>query len=224
MTNEVTRATDSPWAVAAYAPAAAGALPNGGADEPGNDLNFATLLRILFEWRWLILSLAALGLAGATIVTLLTTPLFRSDATLEANPPSVEIMGEKTGAQAQSRDSWDFITTQVGLLKSRSLAQRVAQDLNLASNPQMVDPTLDAPTRLKVATAKVAGGLTVKAPEKGQLIGISYVAESPALAAQIVNGIADHWGAECDGDGDGKVMWAEFCRPCAAEPAANDRS
>ena len=29
------------------------------------------------------------------------------------------------------------------------------------------------------------------APEEGQLIGISYVAESPALAAQIVNGFAD---------------------------------
>ena len=110
-------------------------------EAPGHDLSFATLLRILFEWRWLILSLIAVGLAGATIITLLTTPLFRSQATLEANPPSVEIMGEKTGAQAQTQDSWNFITTQVGLLSSRSLARRVAQDLNLASNPRSSIPS-----------------------------------------------------------------------------------
>ena len=192
MTNEVTRADDNPWALATYAPSTmAGAVPHARGETPGHDLSFATLLRILFEWRWLILSLIAVGLAAATIITLLTTPLFRSQATLEANPPSVEIMGEKTGAQAQTQDSWTFITTQVGLLNSRSLARRVAQDLNLASNPAFVDPKLDAATRLKVATGKVASGLTVQAPEEGQLIGISYVSDSPALAAQIVNGIAD---------------------------------
>ena len=77
-------------------------------ETPGHDLSFATLLRILFEWRWLILSLIAVGLAGATIITLLTTPLFRSQATLEANPPSVEIMGEKTGAQGADAGQLDL--------------------------------------------------------------------------------------------------------------------
>jgi uncharacterized protein involved in exopolysaccharide biosynthesis len=149
------------------------------------------LLRILFEWRWLILSLIAIGIAAAAITTLLTTPLFRSQVTLEANPPSVEIVDEKTTSRSQSPDSWSFISTQVGLLSSRSLAQRVAQDLNLASNPAFVDQSLDAATRLKIATAKVAGGLSVKAPEEGQLIGLSFVAESPSLAADVVNGVAD---------------------------------
>ena len=100
-------------------------------------------------------------------------------------------MDEKSTARSQSPDNWSFISTQVGLLSSRSLAQRVAQDLNLAANPAIVDQDLDAATRLKVATAKVAGGLSVKVPEEGQLIGISYVAESPTLAAEIVNGVAD---------------------------------
>ena len=192
MTSEVTRAEDAPWTVATYAPATASgaaAVPRG--EAPGHDLSVATLLRILVEWRWPILGLVAAGLAGATIVTLLTTPLYRSQATLEANPPSVEIMDEKNGSHSQSPDNWNFISTQVGLLGSRSLAQRVAQDLNLASNPAFVDQSLDAATRLKAATAKVAGGLEVRAPEEGQLIGISYVSDSPVLAAEVVNGIAD---------------------------------
>ena len=192
MTSEVTRAEDAPWTVATYAPATASgaaAVPRG--EAPGHDLSVATLLRIFVEWRWLILGLVAAGLAGATIVTLLTTPLYRSQATLEANPPSVEIMDEKNGSHSQSPDNWNFISTQVGLLGSRSLAQRVAQDLNLASNAAFVDQSLDAATRLKAATAKVAGGLEVRAPEEGQLIGISYVSDSPVLAAEVVNGIAD---------------------------------
>ena len=192
MTSEVTRAENAPWGIATYAPttaAGAAAMPHGHA--PGRDLSVGTLLRILLEWRWLILSLVALGIVGATIMTLLTTPLYRSQATLEANPPKVEIMDESNSTRSQSPDNWNFISTQVGLLGSRSLAQRVAQDLNLASNPAFVDQKLDAATRLKVATARVAGGLSVKAPEEGQLIGISYVSDSPVLAAQVVNGFAD---------------------------------
>ena len=192
MTSEVTRAEDAPWTVATYAPATAAgaaAVPRG--DGPAHDLSVATLLRILVEWRWLILSLVAIGLAAATITTLLTTPLFRSQATLEANPPTVEIMDENNERRGQSPDNWNFISTQVGLLGSRSLAQRVAQDLNLASNPAFVDQSLDPATRFKIATAKVAGGLAVKAPEEGQLIGISFVSDSPVLAAEVVNGIAD---------------------------------
>ena len=112
MTSEVTRAEDSPWAVATYAPTTAGAAATPRGDAPGHDLSVATLYRILLEWRWLILSLVALGLAVATLLTLLTTPLYRSQATLEANPPTVEIMDEtKGGARGQSPVNWNFIST-----------------------------------------------------------------------------------------------------------------
>jgi capsular exopolysaccharide synthesis family protein len=188
MTSGIPRASDTPWDLVSHV--AAGTRP-ATVDVRSTKLDLASFLRILVEWRWLILAFIAVGLAGAAIVTLLATPLYRSVATLEANPPSVQILDEKSTARSQAPDSWNFISTQVGLLSSRSLARRVAQDLNLASNAGFVDQSLDAPTRLKVATRKVADGLTVKAPEEGQLIGISYVAESAPLAAQVVNGIAD---------------------------------
>ena len=44
MTNEVTRADDSPWAVATYAPSLAGAAPHAREETAGQDLSFATLL------------------------------------------------------------------------------------------------------------------------------------------------------------------------------------
>ena len=192
MNNDVTRTgNESAWALAPYAPGAPASPHEERAYTPGADLNLAALIRIVSEWRWLILSAIALGFAGAVILTLLTTPLYRADATLEANPPSVEILDEQSKAQAVGPSAWDFIATQVGLLESRSLAQRVAQDLNLASKDDFVGEGGDAESRLKTATSKVAGGLSVETPEEGQLIKISYVSDSPQFAAQIVNGYAD---------------------------------
>lgn len=98
-------------------------------------IDFARLLRILHEWRWLILAAAALGLIVAVLITLLTTPEYRARVTLEVNPPRVEIMADSKQDSASETTAWDFIATQVGLLKSFSLAQRVVEDLNLANNP-----------------------------------------------------------------------------------------
>ena len=41
--------------------------------------------------------------------------------------------------------------------------------------------------------AKSAGGLQVVAPEEGQLIKFNYVSESPQLAAEVANGIAENF-------------------------------
>ena len=162
-------------------------------DREASPFDLATLIRILHEWRWLILGATALGLAGAIIVTVLTQPLYRAWVTLEVNPPTVEILDEKSREAASGPSLFDFVVTQVGLLSSRSLAERVAQDLNLASNPAFVGTEGDAATRLKIATAKVAGGLTVQAPEEGQLIRFAYVSDSPQLAADVANGIAENF-------------------------------
>lgn len=157
----------------------------------GIGLDFASLIQILREWRWLVLGAVVAGLVAAIIYTLTITPLYRAAVTLEVNPPAVEILDENQRTTGSTPNSWDFVATQVGLLSSRSLAERVAQDLNLANNPDFVGPSGDPATRLKIATARVAGGLKVEVPEEGQLIRYTYVSESPAFAAQIANGIAD---------------------------------
>ncbi len=154
-------------------------------------LDFASLVRILHEYRWLIAGAAVLGLLLGVLAALMTTPLYRADVTIEVNAPSVEILDEKQRDSAASQSTWDIVTTQAGLLKSRSLAERVAQDLNLGSNPDFVGTSGDAATRLRSAAGQIQVGLAVEVPEEGQLIRFSYVSESPELAAQIANGIAD---------------------------------
>ncbi|TFI59910.1 polysaccharide biosynthesis tyrosine autokinase [Sphingomonas parva] len=157
------------------------------------DINLATLWRILSEWRWLILGAVAVGIACAVVFTFLTTPLYRSTATLEINPPTVEILDErKTGTPRVSNDR-DYMATQVGLLASRSLAQRVAQELNLPGNNEFVPVQADRNTRLKIATGKLMGGLEVNPVPNSRIVKIAFVSESPALAAQITNSFADNY-------------------------------
>ena len=159
-------------------------------DEAGG-LDLQTLIRILNENRKLIVAAAIAGLIGGLIITLMTPKMYRADVTLEVNPPKVEILNQKDGGDAPEASSWDFIATQVGLLRSRALAERVAQDLNLASDPSIVGTGGTPATRLRAAAGMVAGGLTAEMPEDGQLIRYNYVSTNPELAAKVANGIAD---------------------------------
>ncbi|MEJ7775841.1 MAG: polysaccharide biosynthesis tyrosine autokinase [Sphingomicrobium sp.] len=170
--------------------ASGGAEPAGDRHGYFRTLDFAALLRLAKAWRWLILGAVAFGLAVAIVYTLLTTPLYRAWVTLEVNPPVVEVMDEES-ERVSSPNSWQFIATQVALLRSRSLAERVVQDLNLASNPNFVEQEGDPSGRLQAATAKVHSSLSVEPPEDGQVIRFNYVAESPQLAAQIANAVAE---------------------------------
>jgi capsular exopolysaccharide synthesis family protein len=160
------------------------------------DLNLATLWRIASEWRWLILGAVAVGVAGAIVITFLTTPLYRSYVTLEINPPQIEAVDQSKVERGEGTGYFDqraYMATQVGLLKSRNLAERVAQDLNLASNPVVVPSGVDRAVRQKVAVGKLIGSFTAKPVPDSRLIQIAFSSASPELAARVTNSFADNF-------------------------------
>ena len=192
MNNNLVVPNQGPWALSQYPAEPAGLGPGQRTYSAANILDFGTLMRILHHWRYLVLGAIALGIAGAILITLMTTPVYRATVTLEANPPSVSISDEQAKQQQDfASNTYDFVATQVGLLSSLSVAQRTAQDLNLANDPNVVSQELEGSQRLKAAAAVVRGGLKVKEPESGTLINFTYDSTSPRLAAQIANGIAD---------------------------------
>jgi capsular exopolysaccharide synthesis family protein len=126
------------------------------------------------------------------LATLVTTPVYRAWVTLEANPPTVAITDEQSReSEVIGSNSFDFIATQVGLIQSRSVAERTAQELNLANNASVVPQDINASRRLHLATDFVAENLKVISPDTGQLIKFSFDSTSPQLAASIANGVAD---------------------------------
>lgn len=191
MGNDVALNPDRPGVPAPFGPMRGNALQwDASAGAPGA-LDLATILKALREHAKLIAAAAVAGLIVAVLVTLLTTPMYRANVILEVNAPRVEILNEDERRNVESAPSYEMVATQIGLLSSRSLAERVAQDLNLASNPQVVAQTGDPASRLQSATSIIAGGLQVEEAGEGSLIKFSYSSPSPELAATVANGVAD---------------------------------
>ena len=183
-----------PWPIGTYNPDADQAVRGQRNYSAANILDLATLMRIIHHWRWLVLGAVALGLAGAILATLLTRPVYRAWVTLEANPPSFNVTDEKDGSPGSFPGGGatpDFVATQVGLIQSRSVAERAAQELNLPNNAEVVPQDVDASKRLEEATSLVASGVTVTPPDVGELIKFSYDSTSPQMAASVANAIAD---------------------------------
>lgn len=193
MNNNLVVAKDEAWALRPYGPD----VPVGRGHRVYSAINLldlSTLLRILYHWRWLVLGATALGVVLAILVTLLSNPLYRATVSLEAWPPSVSVSDQQDRERQESgMDTYDMVATQVGLLESRNVAERTAQDLNLANNPDVASPDLLASDRLRIATDFVSAGLKVIPPEEGRLIKFNFVSGSPQLAANVANGIADNF-------------------------------
>ncbi|HEV8407223.1 MAG TPA: polysaccharide biosynthesis tyrosine autokinase [Sphingomicrobium sp.] len=192
MNTSLPVANDGAWPVGPYTAGADQLGPGQRNYSATNMLDLATLLRIVHHWRWLVLGAVALGLAGAILATLLTRPVYRAWVTLQANPPTFEVTDQDKDQQTVSNgDVFSFIATQVGLLQSRSVAERAAQELNLANNSDVVPQDMDASKRLRAAASMVGDNLKVVPPQDGELIKFSFDSTSPQLAATVANAIAD---------------------------------
>src|SRR3954465_14887299 len=187
MNNSIAVPNQGPWPLGPYAPAQAQPLqPGQRTYSAASILDFATFLRIVQHWRRLILGAVALGIAAAIIVTLLTTPVYRAAVTLEVNPPTVPVTtNDRSNERESVQDPYDLVATQVGLLTSKSVAERTAQELNLGNNPDFIRQSGDALSRMHGATAKVQADLKAEVPKEGQLINFSFDSTSPQLAAMI---------------------------------------
>jgi len=192
MNNSIAVPNQGSWPLGPYAPGQSQALqPGQRTYSATNILDLPAFLKILHHWRWLILGAVALGFAAAVIITLLTTPVYRAWVTLEVNPPSVAVTDEQSKEMQTYQDPYDVVATQVGLLTSKTVAERTAQELNLGNNPDFIAQTGDASSRMHAAAAKVQGNLKAEVPKEGQLINFSFSSTSPQLSASVANGIAE---------------------------------
>jgi succinoglycan biosynthesis transport protein ExoP len=192
MNNSIAVPNQGPWPLGPYSPGQAQPFqPGQRTYSTASILDLPTFLRIVQHWRWLILGAVALGLAAAIIFTLLTTPIYRAWVTLEVNPPTVEVTSEQSRERQSYQDPYDIVATQVGLLTSKGVAERTAQELNLGNNPNFVPQTGDASSRLRNATGTIQLNLNAEVPKEGQLIKFSFESRSAPLAAQVANGVAE---------------------------------
>lgn len=146
-------------------------------------------------------------IALGIIVTLLMTPYYTSTSTVEINRQQDKVTNVEglTGSDGASQNL-EFYQTQYSLLKSRSLAERVARAQNLAAEDDFfetfnVDPNntgllteasnvqtaAERNQRLKLATDLLQEHINISPIRGSSLVDIGFQSPSPALSARIAN-------------------------------------
>ncbi|HSV36417.1 MAG TPA: polysaccharide biosynthesis tyrosine autokinase [Ramlibacter sp.] len=99
----------------------------------GDDsLTLTTLLRLLYKHKWLLLLIVVVSGAVAGVRTLLSTPVYRSTATIQIERAAPRVISFNTDEQESGwTDEMTSLKTQYELLRSRSLAERVISELHL---------------------------------------------------------------------------------------------
>lgn len=146
--------------------------------------------RVLTKWRWLILGVLIASVSVAIVITMSMTPIYRSTATLEINTQPVQVMQQQTDLQPASRNEPQFLATQIGLLGSRTLAERVMRTVGLADDESFVKGFAGQGQREGAAVAKLMRNFEVTPLRGSNLIVIGYNDPDPARAGRIVNAYA----------------------------------
>jgi len=169
-------------------------------------VDLASYWRLALKYRFLIIGCFLVALVIGATITLLTTPIYTAQATLQIDREAARVLdAEDVAPRENMMQGEEFFQTQYGLLRSRSLAERVVEGLGLASSNQALEAIgVEAPelggtaaaqaSRRRAAALKALQNNLSVAPVRGsRLVAVSYDNPNPVVAARIANGFAENF-------------------------------
>jgi succinoglycan biosynthesis transport protein ExoP len=189
-------------------------------DDDQPSLNLLKYWDMLLKHRWLIAGVVAGMLALGLVWTLLTTPIYRASTVVQIEREAAKVI-DVQGVEPEGAVDREFYQTQYALLKSRSLAERVVDRLNLTQNEQFMNQRGTSPlgslrqmlrgspskaqqaadrnAQRRRAVGILTSSLTIAPVPASHLVGIHYESPNPRLAAQVSNAVAENFiGANLD--------------------------
>ncbi|KFN46771.1 hypothetical protein N790_08115 [Arenimonas malthae CC-JY-1] len=189
------------------------------AGEPAADSDEINLLdywRIIVKRRWTVLATLGIVVVTALVGTLLMTPIYRASTTVQIERDTIKVVEVEGFTPTESPADRDFYQTQYELLKSRSLAQRVISQLNLANDPVYLEMSRPSPWRAllgggddeeETLTAAEAdsredakmsrmitgflANLSIEPVRNSRLVRVHYDSPDPAYSQRVVNAVAE---------------------------------
>ncbi len=104
----------------------------GSTDDKTNETDLRDLLQTLYERKGFIIALTLLGMIISLLVTLSTIPMYRSHAIIKIAPEEQKILSVSTNGASEAEQ---YFRTQLKLLRSKALIQKVVASLDLDSGP-----------------------------------------------------------------------------------------
>ncbi len=180
--------------------------------EDPNEIDLLAYWRVLVKRRWLVLSVLATAVGLSLLLTLMATPIYRATAVMQIDNEEQTVV--QMGTMVSAGSDPQFLQTQYELLQSRSLAERVVDDIALDADalkrldqpgwldrikrllrPEEAARTGAADTNpratMAVATEVVQGGLSIEPVRNSRLVRIHYDSTVPAFSARVANALAE---------------------------------
>jgi len=152
-------------------------------NNPDGEIRFIDALGALSRRRWIVVGVIVAAMIVAVTYNKLATPIYEAQARLLVEPNSPDVVPFRGVTEDQGRV--DYYATQLEILKSRALARRTLEKLNmLDSDPQ----------RQAGQIGSLLGHLVV-APVQSPLgdsrvISVTVNSTDPELAAKFANGVS----------------------------------
>lgn len=168
-------------------------------------------LRIAMRRRYVILGAIAACVLLGLIVTLLITPKYTAETTVEISRESNQVTNFQSVEREASVADQEFYQTQYGLLQSRSLSERVAVQLRLVDDPKFFElfgvktnsKAFEAVNgrysgsgreeRQRVAGEALIRHVKVEPTRLSRLVEISFTSPDPVFSAKVANAWADNF-------------------------------
>jgi len=153
-------------------------------------MTFLQFLSILRARKWAALAVFVLVVAVTVVLSLVLPKQYRGEASVvvDVKPDPIALMGNPVAALPS------FMATQVDILTSDRVAQRVIRDLKLADNPQLrqqwQDDAQGRGTLEQWLADALQKQLDVKPSRESNVINIGYKAPDPRFAAALANAFA----------------------------------
>ncbi|HYD25613.1 MAG TPA: polysaccharide biosynthesis tyrosine autokinase [Croceibacterium sp.] len=189
---------------------AAGLQPDhpGAADERGRAGEQPILLRylnIIKRQKWVLIGAVVVAAIAGLVITLLMTPQYTAEVTLEVQRENVRIVNMQGVEPESGTVDLEFYETQWGLLRSQTLAERVAAELRLHEDPkffEMFGMTEEAEQladrrsggaragrqeRIRDAATVLLRQVNISPQRMSRLVDIQFTSPDPQLSTRVAN-------------------------------------
>lgn len=176
-------------------------------DEVGTfAIDFHDIWAAVYRSRAWVLGITLTCFALGVVLTLLTTPFYRATATIQIDQEAAKVLGtEQSDVSSSILDTERFLQTQMDIIRSRSVAISVAEELRLFEDVGFlesmdVDPDSASYTNLTPEEARrqlvletMAENLTLDLPTDSRLARVSFDSPDARLAARIANSFSENF-------------------------------
>ena len=106
--------------------------------EDGEEIHLRDYLDVVVRRKWPIICILAISFITTLIFTLASTKIYKATATIEVTQETSQVtkFEQIVAAEVKARE---FYETQVALLLSQTLIERVIEKLNLMTHPIVVE-------------------------------------------------------------------------------------